>query len=96
MGARLGVDELAGDAEPLASLAHAAFQHVTHAQLAADLTDVDGLVPGDRSAGPPMNIEIYLKEIGDVHTTSQVTPTNTLGIAMTRCSALIKLAVQRS
>ena len=44
-----------------------------------------------------MNVEIYLKEIGDVHDhTSQVTPTNTLGIAMTRSSALIKLAVQRS
>jgi len=29
-------------------------------------------------------------------TTSQVTPTNTLGIAMARSSALIKLAAQRS
>jgi hypothetical protein len=43
-----------------------------------------------------MNVEIYLKEIGDVHDHTQVTPTNTLGIAMTRSSALIKLAVQRS
>jgi hypothetical protein len=53
-------------------------------------------VLGDRSAGQPMNVEIYLKEIGDVHDHTQVMPTNTLGIAMTRSSALIKLAVQRS
>ena len=36
------VDELAGDAHPVAGLAHAAFEHVAHAELAADLLHVDG------------------------------------------------------
>ena len=37
-----GVDELPGDADARARLAHAAFQHVAHAKLAADLLHVDG------------------------------------------------------
>jgi hypothetical protein len=41
-----------------------------------------------------MNVEIYLKEIGDVH--DHIAGHATLGIAKTRSSALIKLAVQRS
>ena len=32
-----GIDQLSGDAHPVRGLAHAAFQHVAHAQLAADL-----------------------------------------------------------
>ena len=43
MGAGRGIDELAGDAHPVRRLADAAFQHIAHAQLAADLLDVDGL-----------------------------------------------------
>ena len=39
---RRGVDELPGDADPRPRPAHAAFQHVTHAKLAADLLHVDG------------------------------------------------------
>ena len=35
------VDELPGDAHPVRRLAHAAFQHVAHAQFAADLPHVD-------------------------------------------------------
>ena len=35
------IDELAGDPHPLARLAHAAFEHVAHAQLAPDLLHVD-------------------------------------------------------
>src|SRR6516164_3101164 len=38
-----GVDELPGYAHAIASLAHAAFEHITHAQLAADLLHVDCL-----------------------------------------------------
>ena len=36
-----GVDELPGDAHAIAGLAHAAFEHVAHAELAADLLHVD-------------------------------------------------------
>ena len=36
-----GIDELPGDAHPVRGLAHAAFQHVAHAQLATDLLHVD-------------------------------------------------------
>ena len=43
MRAGRGLDQLAGDAHPVAGLAHAAFEHVAHAELAADLLDVDGL-----------------------------------------------------
>ena len=39
------VDQLAGDAHPAAGLAHAAFEHVAHAQFAADLLHVDGAGP---------------------------------------------------
>jgi len=37
-----GVDELAGYADPVRGLAHAAFEHVTHAELTADLLHIDG------------------------------------------------------
>ena len=42
MRAGRGVDQLPGDAHPVAGLAHAAFQHVAHAKLAADLLHVHG------------------------------------------------------
>ncbi len=37
-----GVDELTGDPQAVARLANAAFQHVAHAEFAADLLYVDG------------------------------------------------------
>ena len=37
------VDQLSGDAHPVAGFAHAAFEHVAHAQLARDLLHVNGL-----------------------------------------------------
>lgn len=40
MAAVLGVDELAGDAHAAAHLAHAAFQHVAHAEFAPDLLHI--------------------------------------------------------
>ena len=36
------IDQLRGDADPLRRLAHAAFEHVTHTQLATDLLHIDG------------------------------------------------------
>ena len=47
------VDELAGDANPISGLAHAAFEHVADAELATDLLHVDGatLVGEARIAG---------------------------------------------
>ncbi len=41
MGTARGLDQLARDANPVAGLAHAAFEHVAHTQLAADLLHVD-------------------------------------------------------
>jgi hypothetical protein len=41
MRAGRGVDQLSGDADFIAGLADAAFKHITHAELAADLFDVD-------------------------------------------------------
>ena len=40
MRARRSIDELPGDAHPVARLAHAAFEHVAHAELAPDLLHV--------------------------------------------------------
>jgi redox-sensitive bicupin YhaK (pirin superfamily) len=37
------VDQLAGDTQPIARFAHAAFQHIAHAKLASDPLYVDGL-----------------------------------------------------
>ena len=37
------VDELGGDADPVARLAHAAFEHVAHAELPGDGAHVHGL-----------------------------------------------------
>ena len=53
MRAGRGIDQLAGDAHPAAGLAHAALEHVAHAELAADLPHVDGpaLVGEARIAG---------------------------------------------
>jgi len=38
-----GFDQLRGDANPIASLAHTAFQHIANAEFAADLLDIDGV-----------------------------------------------------
>jgi hypothetical protein len=53
VGAGRGVQELGGDAYPLGGLAHAAFHHVAHAQLAAHLLHISGpaLVREARIAG---------------------------------------------
>ena len=40
MGAGRGVDELRRDADAVAGSTDAAFEHVAHAELAADLADV--------------------------------------------------------
>ena len=40
-GAR--IDQLARYANPAAGFSHASFEHVPHAELAADLADIDGL-----------------------------------------------------
>ena len=37
------VDQLASDTDPIAALAHRAFEHVAHAKLAPDLLHIDGL-----------------------------------------------------
>ena len=42
MGAGRGIDQLTGDAEPVARLADAALEHIAHAQFPRDLADVDG------------------------------------------------------
>ena len=49
MGARRGIDQLAGDADAVAGLAHAAFEHVAHAQFARDLLDIDRLALVDEA-----------------------------------------------
>jgi hypothetical protein len=41
MGTALGVDQLTSDAEARAGLAHTTLEDVAHAELAADLTDID-------------------------------------------------------
>jgi len=41
--ARCGIDQLGGDANAIATASYAPFQHVTHTQLAPDLTDIDRL-----------------------------------------------------
>ena len=41
VGAGRRIDELAGDAHAIRRLAHAAFEHVAHAEFAADLLHVD-------------------------------------------------------
>jgi len=41
----LGIDQLNSDADLVARPANASFQHIAHAQLAADLPRVDRLVP---------------------------------------------------
>ena len=41
MGTGRGVYQLTGDAHPVAGLAHAAFEHVAHAQFARHLLHVD-------------------------------------------------------
>src|ERR1700719_3797831 len=43
MRAALGIDELRVDPDPAACILHATFEDVTHAELAADLADVDRL-----------------------------------------------------
>src|SRR5207248_10073379 len=43
MSAGRHVDQLAGDAHPVATFAYRAFEHVAHAKFAADLLNIDGL-----------------------------------------------------
>ena len=43
MRAGFGLDQLRGDADPAAALAHRAFEHIAHAQFAPDLLHIDGL-----------------------------------------------------
>ena len=38
-----GFDQLRGDADAVAGFAHAAFEHIAHAKLAANLLHIDGL-----------------------------------------------------
>ena len=56
----VGPDQLRRDPHPMPRFAHAAFEHIAHAQLLADLLDVDGLalvgegrVAGDHREGAP-------------------------------------------
>ena len=53
MRAGLGLDQLRGDAHAIGGLAHAALQHIAHAELATDLLYIDGaaLVGEARIAG---------------------------------------------
>jgi hypothetical protein len=44
MGVALGIKQLRADADPVTRPADASLQHIAHAQLAADLLRVDGLV----------------------------------------------------
>ena len=41
MRAGFGIDQLPGDAHPVAALAHRTFEHIAHAKLAADLLHID-------------------------------------------------------
>jgi len=50
MPAGLGVDELGSDAQPAARPLDASVEHITDAQLAADLLGVDRFVPIGESA----------------------------------------------
>ncbi len=43
MRARFRLDQLSGDAQPIARFAYAALQHIAHAEFAPDLPDVDRL-----------------------------------------------------
>src|SRR6185437_16334545 len=49
MRAGLRFDELSGDADAVARLAHAAFEHIAYAELAPDALDVDGLALVDEA-----------------------------------------------
>ena len=49
MRAGLGFDQLAGDARRVAGLAHAALEHIAHAEFAPDLLDVDRLALVDEA-----------------------------------------------
>ena len=53
MGARRRVDQLRGDPQATAGLAHRAFEDIAHAELAADLFHIDhlALVGKTRIAG---------------------------------------------
>jgi hypothetical protein len=42
MGCALGLDQLPGDAHPVGRLADAPFQQIADAELATDLSDIDG------------------------------------------------------
>ena len=50
MAAGRRIDELRGDAQPVAGPAHAAFEHVAHAERARDFLHVDGAVLVDEAS----------------------------------------------
>ena len=61
-----GIDELAGNAHPVARLADAAFQHVTHAEVAADLLHVDRLALVGKARVACDHVQLrQLRRIGD-------------------------------
>ena len=68
MVAGFGFDQLPGDTHPETRLANAAFEHVTHAQLAGDLFDVDNLafVGERRIAGDDEEGAVARQRGGDV------------------------------
>lgn len=51
MRAAMAVDQLPGDAQAIADLAHAALQHVAHTELAAHLLDVERIALVGKRAG---------------------------------------------
>ena len=67
--------QLRSDADPIASLAHAAFEHITHAEFAPDLFHIDrtapvgeGRVPGDdeqRGIARQRSDDVLSDSVGD-------------------------------
>jgi len=56
MRSGLGFDELAGDAQSIARLGHASFEHVAHTELAPDLPHVHGFeLNGEPQVAKPLN-----------------------------------------
>jgi hypothetical protein len=62
----LCVDKLAGSADPVARLPHAAFQYIAHAEVATDLLHVDRLTLVSKARVARDHMEFgKLREIGD-------------------------------
>jgi len=61
----LGIDELRVEAHPLARVLHAPFEHVSHAEVTADLTAVDRLaLIGERDAARDREDAGAAREVG--------------------------------